>query len=464
MKRQFKIFVPAASAEQLTHALRCSFGAQVVLKPSPTAVLELETLRSFYIRLNGSVMHSRAPFIYPLMSGDLHRYYLTNKGQHLSNVAGADWVFLGGSMPHFIHTLSQHMTIHSVSSITIQPFGSVAGKFARNRQPGDTPVTMCKQPCFHNDRCVQSIKEQLISVDPEHWKKEEYYLVTDRYETVAPLIQKYLPAPPRTIVDIGCGLGHNTHSLAKAFPTAKVVGYDFSEASIEVASKSFTLPNLSYQVGDFTRPLPFDDKSVDLLVSIEATNMSALPAVTAAEFCRILSTQGLMINVSLSESSYIYWDYPASLFMPTHMNSFATDWFFAARTAGLGFRLEPWSLSSFTYIPCRDESFFKAHQQFLSSRIASEEYRLYHDRFAMIVGPNITGQKPVGMNQHFMETNYINYVARCIGSFDSTDSELEKFTRWGLDLVQQNLQLLSGAQAFLNTILPESRALPFRCE
>jgi len=461
MHHKVLIHVPEASANFLLNLLKTGFGKQVEIHAEAPAPLRLDTLSCFNIRFKGSVMHSRAPFVYPLLSGELHRYYLTSSGRQLSEVHGADWIYLGGSDRQFVQTLGRYMLLNKVRHVHVRPFTSVEGELARSRQPGDTDVIMCKQPCYHNDKCVKKVKDTLLTTPPDKWDRNDYVLVSDRYESIRPLIEKHLPAPPRVIVEIGCGLGNTTARLAEEFPDAQVTGYDFSEHSIEVARRSFNLPNLHYEVGDFTRPLPIDDKSVDLLVSIEATNMSAAPTVTASEFCRIVSDRGVVVNASLSESSYIYWDYPASLFFPTHMNTFATDWFFTVKAAGYGFHLEPWSLFSFTFIPCRDEAFHNAHRSFLSSRMNEEDFQPYHDRFAMVFGPGVAGLKPTGVNAHIKESNYLDYVALCLKSHDSTDAELERFTRWGIDLVRNQLLLLPEADQFIMRVLPETRNFPF---
>lgn len=461
MRQKVTIYTPEGNADSLASMLLTSFGQQIEIQTPPSAPLYLEKLKCFSIRIKGSVMHSRAPFVYPLLSGELHPYYLTSAGQLLSDTPGADWVYLGGSHRQFLLLLGQYMLLNNVRRVIVQPFGSIDGELSRVRQPGDKEVIMCKQTCLHNDKLVKGIKDVLLAEPPEHWNPKDYCLVVDRYESIRPLIDKYLTEPPRTIVDIGCGLGNTTNSLAKAFPDAEVTGYDFSQASIDVARHSFKLPNLSYEVGDFTKPFLIQEKSVDLLVSVEATNMSAAPTFTAREFCRVLSDQGLAVNVSLSESGYVYWDYPASLFFPTHMNSFATDWFFTAKAAGFGFRLEPWNLMSFTYLPCRDKAFFNAHRAFMNSRVDSEHYQPYYDRFAMIFGPSVKGLKPSGVNRHMKESSYLDYVAICLESYDPKDVELDRFTKWGIDLVKGQLRLLPEAYEFLSHVLPESRAFRF---
>ena len=64
------------------------------------------------------------------------------------------------------------------------------------------------------------------------------------------LLSEWLPPPPVTILDIGCGVGNKTFYLAKRFPKSQVTGSDFSETGILEARKHFTSNNLKYVVGE----------------------------------------------------------------------------------------------------------------------------------------------------------------------------------------------------------------------
>jgi len=46
-----------------------------------------------------------------------------------------------------------------------------------------------------------------------------------------------LQLPPKLIIDIGCGTGETTNIIGKAFPDAKIIGFDLSNGSIEYAKK-----------------------------------------------------------------------------------------------------------------------------------------------------------------------------------------------------------------------------------
>lgn len=61
-----------------------------------------------------------------------------------------------------------------------------------------------------------------------------------------PAMNKLLPdIKGKTILDIGCGYGHNSFSFAQN-GAKKVVGIDLSQKMLEVAEKEFSHPNVEY--------------------------------------------------------------------------------------------------------------------------------------------------------------------------------------------------------------------------
>ncbi|MGE4291300.1 MAG: methyltransferase domain-containing protein [Desulfovibrio sp.] len=347
----------------------------------------------------------------------------------------------------------QHVGLNRVPGVRLRPFTSVRGRLAGERREGDARLTLVKQPCFHNDNCVRKNKDHLLNTEPEQWDNSKYPLVLDRYESIRDIIDRNLRIAPRTILELGCGLGRTTHRLALEYPDARVVGYDFSPHSIEVCRKSFNLPNLSFETGDFTHPLPHGDGEADLIVSIAATNMSAAPVVTAGEYCRLLSEHGVAVDCTLSESGFAYWDFPASLFLPVHMNTFPGDWFSVAHQAGLHFSIEPWNLSTFTFIACADEEFRNAHAAYGAAHSFDPLFRLHQERFAIAMGRHIEGVLPEGDHEHLLERSYPAFVRRCLASLIPEDAELVRLTGRARALVAEKLALLPGAARFIDAVL-----------
>ncbi|MBS43003.1 MAG: trans-aconitate methyltransferase [Nocardioides sp.] len=97
--------------------------------------------------------------------------------------------------------------------------------------------------------------------DPEHylvWADERGRPFVDLLARVAP------SAPPRTVVDLGCGPGNLTAMLAERWPEADVLGVDSSPAMVAEARRR-AAPRVRWSEGDLRDWAP--DRPVDVLVS-----------------------------------------------------------------------------------------------------------------------------------------------------------------------------------------------------
>ncbi len=426
-----------------------------VISHTPTP-LDLAALKCFSVRTQGSLVQARLPFVYPLMCFENHTEALDKALAYPFYRYGADWVYLGGAIQSFLEDLVSYVHAHNIGRVDVHPYTSVVGKFSESAQRDDISLTIVKPPSFHNDTQVKRNKEMLLANTPGNWDPAAYCLVVDRYDSVKSFVDAFLKSPPKKIIEVGCGVGNTSHRLALEFPEAQVIGYDYSLDSLEVCRNSFKLPNLSFEFLDFTKRFPHDDKTIDLVVSIEATNMSAAPIVTASEFCRILTDEGIAINCSLSETSYSYWDYPASLLYPVHMNTFPVDWYIPARQAGLGFQIFPWHLMSFTFIPCRDATFHARHRAFEESRQSTAHYEVYQDRFAMVIGKSVKSLKPDARHAHLIERSYLSFLRQCRHVHAPDDRELLHFTSWAENLVYEALDLLPQGARFIEALMARS--------
>jgi SAM-dependent methyltransferase len=63
-------------------------------------------------------------------------------------------------------------------------------------------------------------------------------------------------APPARVLDLGCGSGYGSFTLAGALPDAEVVGVDYDEDAITQAQRAYARPNLRYAQGN---PLRWED-------------------------------------------------------------------------------------------------------------------------------------------------------------------------------------------------------------
>src|SRR5262245_42360650 len=69
----------------------------------------------------------------------------------------------------------------------------------------------------------------------------------------------FLLDPGARIADMGCGSGSGTYQLALLNPQIRVIGVDINPEAVRIASEKYTLPNLSFVVGDVADPLFADD-------------------------------------------------------------------------------------------------------------------------------------------------------------------------------------------------------------
>lgn len=80
-------------------------------------------------------------------------------------------------------------------------------------------------------------------------KLRDFTEANPRIEAAIQLLAEWAPPEPSRILEIGCGIGATCWRMARAWPNAEVVGADVSPLSIQVATKCFQLPNLSYRAG-----------------------------------------------------------------------------------------------------------------------------------------------------------------------------------------------------------------------
>jgi trans-aconitate methyltransferase len=86
-----------------------------------------------------------------------------------------------------------------------------------------------------------------------------------RTQRMAAIAAEVLPSGVDSILDLGCGTGRLTRMLARARPTARVVGLDVSAANIEAAKADpDQLANVRFECADY---LTFDGGPFDGIVT-----------------------------------------------------------------------------------------------------------------------------------------------------------------------------------------------------
>ncbi len=89
---------------------------------------------------------------------------------------------------------------------------------------------------------MEHLNWQIISsgVEMNEWDPEQYLLFrSERTQPAIDLVSRINIAPPRSIIDIGCGPGNGTQILVNRWPDSEVVGLDNSNAMIEKARHDY---------------------------------------------------------------------------------------------------------------------------------------------------------------------------------------------------------------------------------
>ena len=106
---------------------------------------------------------------------------------------------------------------------------------------------------------------------------------------------------PRRILDLGCGVGHNTVPLARAFPRAVVVAVDLAAPMLRYGharAVGMGIENICFQQAN-AESLPFDAQSFDLVYStmfLHETSHVALRNILR-EASRLLALGGIQIHL-----------------------------------------------------------------------------------------------------------------------------------------------------------------------
>jgi SAM-dependent methyltransferase len=101
------------------------------------------------------------------------------------------------------------------------------------------------------------------------------------------------------IVDLGCGPGDLVVAISRRLRDARIVGIDVSASMLLWASRHATTDGrLRFMVAD-AADLPFDDASVDLVVSTLSLHHWAEPSDAFAEIARVLRPGGVALIYDL---------------------------------------------------------------------------------------------------------------------------------------------------------------------
>src|SRR3979490_738010 len=93
------------------------------------------------------------------------------------------------------------------------------------------------------------------------------------------------------VLDVGCGTGSLTSTLARNPDIRGVHGIDFSAAYIEHAKREHSGSRIQFQVGDACA-LPFEDKEFDHTLLMLVLQFIPQPEKAVGEMCRVTRPGG----------------------------------------------------------------------------------------------------------------------------------------------------------------------------
>jgi len=106
------------------------------------------------------------------------------------------------------------------------------------------------------------------------------------------------------VADVGCGAGHAINLMARAFPSSRFTGYDFSEEGIEIGRKeaaAMELKNARFEVQDAQA---LDLKELfDLVTVFDAIHDQAQPRRVLKNIYNLLRPGGVFLCVDIAASS-----------------------------------------------------------------------------------------------------------------------------------------------------------------
>jgi SAM-dependent methyltransferase len=105
-------------------------------------------------------------------------------------------------------------------------------------------------------------------------------------------------------IDIGCGTGHSTNVLARAFPRSTFVGYDLSEEALErgrAEAADWRLDNVRFEPLDLVELAP--DRPADVIFAFDVIHDQADPVTVLDRVRAALADDGVFVMMDIKASS-----------------------------------------------------------------------------------------------------------------------------------------------------------------
>ncbi len=118
---------------------------------------------------------------------------------------------------------------------------------------GRHPVTDIKIRAFYDQEVERKIRDFVFG--------------NTRVDRAWETLERYAPAGPKQILEIGCGMGANVWRMSKRWPLASITGLDISPESLKVARRLFDGSSVAFVQGPFCKGL--FDKKFDYIVMMD---------------------------------------------------------------------------------------------------------------------------------------------------------------------------------------------------
>jgi len=118
--------------------------------------------------------------------------------------------------------------------------------------------------------------------------------------------------PEGIMVDVGCGPGYLVATMAKSFRRLHIIGVDIAKEMVELATRNISALGFSewveFRQGD-VQEMPFEDNSVDFVVSTLSLHHWSQPKQALEEIHRVLKPGGQLLVFDLRRDAkrFFYW-------------------------------------------------------------------------------------------------------------------------------------------------------------
>ena len=144
----------------------------------------------------------------------------------------------------------------------------------------------------HSSDSIKSAVSQQFSPAAENYRKSAVHSAGPDLEA---MLQSAQLAADALILDAGCGAGHT--GAAFAAQVGRVIAYDLTETMLEqvmILAQEKGITNLETQLGD-VESLPYDDHSLDAIVSRYSAHHWPNPQQALNEFARVTKPGGVFM-------------------------------------------------------------------------------------------------------------------------------------------------------------------------